>query len=292
MRRWRMRWWLPPLVLVALFGWGIWSVGGRLTAATNAAVPPLPAPAQVVRIASDPGITLAASYWPAPPKAPAVLLLHGNGGNRDNLTPLATWLSAQGYGVLAIDFRGHGASTPAIKSFGLTESADAHAALAWLKARHPGSATAAIGISLGGAAALLGPRGPLPVDALVLEGVYPDIRHAIYNRVASVGGKGMAAVIEPLLSVQALPRYGVWPSAISPVTAARQVRVPVLVVGGGADVFTPPAETRALFDALHRNGELTFLPGASHGMIVAANDTDPLRARIGAFLERYLRRKA
>jgi alpha-beta hydrolase superfamily lysophospholipase len=254
-----------PLPLAALLGVaGIWGLGSLLTHATNSAVPPAPAPARAVRIESSPGITLAGSWWPAAPAAPAILMLHGNGGNRGAMAPTAAWLHTHGYAVLTIDFRGHGESSPSGKSFGLFESQDAHAALAWLRREHPGSRIGVIGFSLGGAASLLGPQGPLDVDAMVLEGVYPDIRHAIFNRLASRLGRFPATLIEPLLSWQSLPRFGVRPSAIAPIRVLGHVHVPVMVVGGGSDINTPPEETSAMAAATGGLRDLYILPGITH----------------------------
>ena len=80
--------------------------------------------------------------------------------------------------VLLFDFRAHGESTGDRITFGALESVDARAALDFLRTELPAERIGAIGVSLGGAAALLG-REPLPVDALVLEAVYPAIDVAI-----------------------------------------------------------------------------------------------------------------
>jgi alpha-beta hydrolase superfamily lysophospholipase len=257
---------LLGLAIAGLLGCaGAWSVGSALTRSTNSAVDAPALPAREVKIASSAGIELAGSFWPArKPGAPAVLLMHGNGSNRGSMTELAGWLNAQGYAVLAVDLRGHGESSPAGKSFGLNEADDVHAALAWLREANPGTPVGAIGFSLGGAASLLGPQGPLPVDALVLEGVYPDIRHAIFNRLAVRLGKWPAVLVEPMLSYQSLPRFGVWPDAISPIRALSRVRAPVMIVGGGDDANTPPSETRAMFNAVQGPRELRILAGVSH----------------------------
>jgi alpha/beta superfamily hydrolase len=91
-------------------------------------------------------------------------------------------LARLGYAALTIDFRGHGESEMAERSFGLREATDAASAFRWLKQHQRGARVAVIGNSLGVAAALLGSAGPLPADALVLQAVYPDIRRAIRNR--------------------------------------------------------------------------------------------------------------
>jgi pimeloyl-ACP methyl ester carboxylesterase len=129
--------------------------GYLMTRPTPSYVAPAMPPAHDVTLTAQDGVRLAASYWPGRVEtAPGILLLHGVGGSR--VIGNAEWLAARGYAVLAIDFRGHGQSDSAIKSFGLYEARDARVAFDWLKQKQSGAPVAVIGISLGGAAALLG----------------------------------------------------------------------------------------------------------------------------------------
>ena len=125
----------------------------------------LAAPAQAYTRTDQPlamgdGVTLASSlYTPdgAPPAGgwPAVLLLHGLGGNRGTVGEIAEqYLAPYGYAVLTVDARGHGESGGASSLNGSREVTDYAAALAWLRAR-PGVSDAkigALGFSLGGGA--------------------------------------------------------------------------------------------------------------------------------------------
>jgi alpha-beta hydrolase superfamily lysophospholipase len=201
-----------------------------------------------------------------------VLLLHGVRASRAATAPAARWLSSLGYATLAIDFRGHGESEMRARSFGLHESADARAAFAWLKRRQRGAKVAVIGSSLGGAASLLGPAGPVPADALVLQAVYPDIRRAIRNRIAARLTAGPAYLLEPLLSFQSKPRFGVWPSELSPRRALGRYGGPVLVIGGEEDHYTPPGETRALYAAAPGPKLLWLVPNGSHAELGSLSD--------------------
>src|SRR4051794_21489129 len=150
-------------------GLGIsWGLGSLMVRPSPSAVPDARPPARDLVITTGDGLALAATYWPGRrADSPAVLLLHGNGASRAAVADNAAWLASQGYGALAIDFRGHGESPAASHSFGLYESRDAGAAFAWLKHRQHNAPVAVIGISLGGAASLLGEHGPLHADALI-----------------------------------------------------------------------------------------------------------------------------
>jgi dienelactone hydrolase len=65
---------------------------------------------QVVDIKAAGGVTLKATYFPAGRPGPAILLLHACNKDRSSWTGLATGAAANGFHVLALDFRGFGES--------------------------------------------------------------------------------------------------------------------------------------------------------------------------------------
>jgi pimeloyl-ACP methyl ester carboxylesterase len=261
-----------------------WLVGSLLVRATPSAVPAASPPATDLTLKSTDGLAIAATYWPGrSPRGPAVLLLHGNNASRAATAANAAWLGEQGYAALTIDLRGHGESAVAPRSFGLYESRDAAAALSWLKQRRGHRRVAIVGISLGGASALIGEDGPLPADALVLQAVYPDIRSAIRNRIAGLLGRPPALLLEPLLSYQSHLRLGEPPSRFSPLRAMAWYKGPVLIIGGADDAHTPPSETRALYDAAPGRKAMWIAPGLDHPA-VSDVASDAYRARLAAFL--------
>jgi alpha-beta hydrolase superfamily lysophospholipase len=260
-----------------------WMVGSAMVRATPSAVPEPGPPGIGVTLRSPDGLRLAATYWRGSTAAgPAVLLLHGNGASRASVSGNAAWLAEQGYAAMTLDLRGHGQSDPAPKTFGFAESRDAAAALSWLRRRGHGK-VAVIGVSLGGAAALIGEDGPLPADALILQAVYPDIRRAIRNRISGLVGSVPAIALEPLLSLQARPRIGVWPQRLAPISAIRRYPRPVLVIGGGDDRYTPPEETRALHAAAPGPKAIWIVPGLDHDPICRI-ESRAYRGRVARFL--------
>jgi predicted acyl esterase len=109
-------------------------------------------------LAMGDGVSLASTLYVPDGAAPAggwpaVLLLHGLGGNRVSTNTIAEqFLAPYGYTVLTVDARGHGESGGQSTLVGSRELADYAAALAWLRAR-PGVSDArvgALGFSLGG----------------------------------------------------------------------------------------------------------------------------------------------
>jgi len=259
-----------------------WIFGSLATQPHVAAVPPPRPPGQLVHLTSSDGVRLEGSYWPgAHADGPAVLLLHGINSSRASFTHHALWLNGLGYAVLAIDFRGHGGSQAVPRSFGLYEARDAAAGLTFLRSHAPNRRVGLIGTSLGGAAALLGDDGPLPVQAIVLQAVYPDLRRAITNRIARIVGHPLAVVGEPLLSYQSWPRYGVPPNRMAPIDGLRRFRGPVLIIGGTADTNTTVADTRAFYKAAPGPKSLWLLDGVGHAAS-GSIFTDDYRRRVQA----------
>ncbi len=265
-----------------------WGFGNLMVRADPSPVARASAPARDLRIETEDGLRLAATYWPGRTRAsPGILLLHGNGSSRASMTRNAAWFAGKGYAVLTVDFRGCGESPEAPHSFGLYESRDAEAAFGWLKRRQRGAPVAVIGASLGGAAALLGEQGPLPADAMVLQAVFPDIRRAIRNRIAAESGTAPAYLLEPLLSLQSRPRFGVWPSRLSPIEALHHYRGPVLVIGGAEDLSTPPDETKTMFAAAQGPKSLWIVPGVGHSAATVLRN-ESYRGRLLRFLRAHI----
>ena len=229
--------------------------------------------------------------WLAPGRrgAGAVLLLHGMGGNRASMLTRAAFLHQAGFTILAPDFQAHGESPGRHITFGALESFDAEAALAFLRASAPGERVGVIGVSMGGAATLVGSR-PLAVDALVLESVYPTLQDAVADRLhVWLGPFGfLGSAVAPTLIDLVAPRIGVNPAQLRPIDAIAGVGGPLLVIAGTDDHYTKLEETRALFARAQSPKELWEVRGAGH---VDIHDYSPLEyeRRVGAFLVAHLR---
>lgn len=269
--------------------------GLLLSAPRNAALGPLPADlptAEAVTIPSGSGSALQGWWVPGQPGAGAVVLMHGVRSNRLQLVRRARLLADRGTAVLLFDFQAHGESQGRRITFGKLEGLDAAAAVRFARDRAPGERTGAVGISLGGAAALLGP-GPLDVDALVLEAVYPTIDAALDDRLRAALGRVVgplaSPVLGPLFRLLLPPILGVSPRELRPMDRIGEVRAPVLVASGAADDHTTLAETLNLFARVRSARELWVVPGAAH---VDLEQFDPAGYRrvVLGFLDRHLRR--
>src|SRR6185503_9468773 len=210
--------------------------------------PPVDLNAQSVAFTSRTGTELRAWFARGQRGMGAVLLLHGVGANRTSMLGRARFLHAMGFSVLAPDFQAHGESPGEHVTFGVRESLDAAASLDFLKTAMPGERVGVIGVSMGGAAALLGP-GPLDANAFVLESVYPTIRQALSNRLGTwLGPLGGVArwFTSPVLGVVG-SNLGVSEDDLRPIDRIGDVRAPVLLISGTDDPYTPLAEAESLF---------------------------------------------
>jgi len=189
--------------------------------------PPADLHATRVTIATPQGRTLAGWFVRGEPGAGAVLLMHGLHADRRQMVPVARMLEKEHFTLLLFDFEAEGESDGDRISVGVRESDDARAALDFLRREAPREKVGAIGRSMGGAAALLG-RGPLAVDALVLESVYPDIDQAVaerigvhLGRVAGDVGRALGRPLAPLLLWQLRPWLGIGREELRPSTRSR-----------------------------------------------------------------------
>jgi uncharacterized protein len=135
-------------------------------------------PLEAVVVPSSSGAKLAGWFLPGAGRG-AVLLLHGAKSNRLVLVERMRFLLDAGYSTLAIDFQAHGESAGDRITMGQLESLDARSALNWLRARLPGEPVAALGISMGGSAVLIGP--PIGADAVIVESAPVDAESAIFQ---------------------------------------------------------------------------------------------------------------
>lgn len=122
-----------------------------------------------VSLTAQDGINLQAWYHP-PTNGAAIILLHGAGNSRASLRHYATMLVRHGYGVLAVDLRGHGESQGATNRLAWQGTVDVGAAVDFLKEQTKVDSIGGLGISAGGEA-LLGASARYPeIRAILADG--------------------------------------------------------------------------------------------------------------------------
>jgi fermentation-respiration switch protein FrsA (DUF1100 family) len=248
--------------------------------------------AQTVTFSSASGSDIHAWLVRGQPGGGAVLLLHGVGSNRTAMLARSLFLKAQGYTVLALDFQAHGESPGEHVTFGALESLDASAAVAFLRKAVPSERIGVIGVSMGGAAVLLG-QAPLNADAMVLESVYPTIRQATSDRLATWFGPfaPLGRLLAPAVIDIVGSDIGVREDELQPIDHIGDVRAPIMMLSGTDDPYTPMNEADSLYARAPEPKTLWAVKGAGHEDLHAFAPLEYER-RVGAFLARYLRRQS
>ncbi len=266
---------------------GAFLTAHHLTAPANRPVgaPPSDITAETVAIPA-PDHVVAGWFVDRAKATGAVLLLHGVGGDRTQMGHRIRLFRDAGYAVLAIDLAAHGETHFQRITFGHAESRSAEAAITWLRGRLPKARIAVVGMSLGGAAALLG-NGPVKADAVVLEAVYADIRHATADRIEMVAG-GVARPLQWPLVLAASVLLGIAPAELRPLAQIARLRSPVLIIAGGRDLHTPIADSRAMFAAAKEPKALWVIEDAAHTDFEQFAPAD-YRRRVLGFLSDHMR---
>jgi predicted acyl esterase len=140
---------------------------------------------QDLSLTMDDGVGLAATLYepgasPPPDGFPAIVMLHGLGGSRRDLDPIAQSFAGS-YAVLSLDARGHGQSGGLVSIDGPREIADTRAVFDWLAARPEidRSHIGAWGISLGGGAVLRSLVEGVPWAAVEVLQTWTDLYSAL-----------------------------------------------------------------------------------------------------------------
>lgn len=205
----------------------------------------------------QPGTTDKLAIWwlpPADPAAPTLFYLHGTFRNLYRNYPKIEALRAAGFGVLAVDYRGWGESTPIIPSE-KTIVADAEAAWSELVRRQPEPRKRVIfGHSLGGAVAIeLASRRHHGADygAVIVESTFSSL--------ADLAGSA-AGPLGPI---------AVWLSGERFDSVAKIGRIdgPLLMLHGDHDNTVPVALGRKLRDAAPPGVRWVEVPGGSHSAL-------------------------
>ncbi len=172
--------------------------------------------------------------------APVVLYLHGNGENISSHFRSIAWLPERGVGVLALDYRGYGASEghammPAVML-------DIEAAAIWLKNKAPEQPLVVLGQSMGAALAVnfvAAAQQTYAVKALLLDAPF----------------SGFPAIARSALAHSWIG-YLFWPGTLlvpsrwDPVDLAPSIGVPVLVFHSPTDQVIPYQQGRKVYEAL------------------------------------------
>jgi alpha-beta hydrolase superfamily lysophospholipase len=247
--------------------------------------PPLDLQASNITYASGAGVLIHGWLVPGKPKQGVVLMLHPVRGDRRDMISRAEFLRKRGYAVLMIDFQSHGENRGHRITYGDLESRDVTGAIQYLHHKLPGEKVAVLGMQMGADAFVLSEDRP-PVDAVVLEQMYPTINRAIASRVRNNIG-ALAPLFSWLVMVEMQSRNEIPPNRLSVIDRMSRIGAPVLIINGTDDHHTTIDEARAELAAASPPKELWAVEGAGH-VNLHEFAKDEYERRVGDFIARYL----
>jgi len=218
-----------------------------------------------VTVESSTGAKLAGRFFPGRTEA-TVILLHGYGGNQDEMLPVASTLHDGGYSVFSFDQRGCGRSTGEV-TFGASEQDDLRSVVDYLVTRADVNSEriGALGFSMGGATTLMAAADDQRIKAVVADSSWSEAKNWLRPSVK-------ASFLHPRDRFSALSlklaelRGGFDLDDLRPVDVISKLSPrPVLLVHAGADQVVPPAEGERNFEAARKPKELVLVAGAAHG---------------------------
>lgn len=231
-------------------------------------------PHEPLAFAGDGGIALRGWRFPAQgPRRGTLVYLHGVADNRVGGIGLAHRFGPKGWDVIAYDGRAHGASGGTACTYGVLEKRDLVRALDAAGTDR----VVLFGSSLGAAVALqaapLDPR----IRGVIAQSPFSSLEEVARDRApwfATDAEVGQALAVAQM-------KGGFTVGEASPVAAARDIRVPVLLIHGARDRATRPEHSRRIEAALGGPKRLLVVPGAGHD--------DTLRGgEVWAEIERWL----
>jgi len=229
------------------------------------------------------GTALNAWFFPAQakdggePKA-TVLFLHGNAENISTHFRSIAWMPAEGFNVLALDYRGYGASEgkPSLAGAQLDIDAAMHSLLA-----HKGvdpDRIVIFGQSLGGALAIhyaAHSTYRTNVRAVVIDSAFYDYRQIVKEKLAA------SIVTWPFQWLSWLTINDDYSPADS---VAALSPLPLLLIQGDQDAVVPLHHTQQLFERAGEPKERWVVPGAGHTQSL---NSEAVRRKLVEFMLRY-----
>lgn len=226
-------------------------------------------PFETVRFRGALGTSIEAWAIPGTGRKIVVVMMHGYGGSKDSLLPVARSFRSMGSACLLVDAHGSGGSGGNTTSLGFHEAEDIAAAAREAKRRWPNHRRVLFGTSMGAAAALhaVAAWGVRP-DAMILECPFDSLLTTVKHRFDLLGAPSFPAA-------HLLLFWGGWlrgfdAFSFKPAEDAESVRCPVLLMQGDQDRRVLVEEARNIERGLGSRGRLHVLRDVGHELYVEA----------------------
>lgn len=208
-----------------------------------------------------------------------VLFLHGNAENISTHFRNVVWLPEQGYNVLALDYRGYGASGGTPTLAGVQQDIDAALRYLLTHKNVDPLRIVVLGQSLGGAFAIF--YSAHSAYRTNIRGVIVDSAFSDYRQIARDN------LVKSRLTwlFQWLP-WLVIDNNYAPIDAVPMLSpIPLLIIHGDRDSVVSVHHAQRLFEQAKQSKELLIVPDAGH---IQSLDSRLVRERLIAFLKKIL----
>lgn len=244
---------------------------------------------ETVEIVSKDNLRLRAWYLHLNyPSKGEVLLVHGQGDNRNGMIAYARLFLSQGYNVLLPDMRAHGLSEGELITYGLNEAWDIHLWVNWLIERTKVRCVYGLGESMGAAILLQSLNVEKRFCAMVAESSYSSFEEIGYDRALSVAKWGpfgrllLAPAIKSAL-IYAYLRYGVDLQLVNAENAVKESRTPIFLIHGMNDKIVPSSHSDRLLKAATGPIQLWKVPDTRHSGAISKSTSEFARRVLSWF---------
>ena len=220
----------------------------------------------VFRTAHEDNLQLAGWIVPSADPRGVIILCHGHGGSRRGTLKTAVMLNRYHFTTLLFDFRACGRSEGNCRTLGLHETDDVLGAVRLLRSDSMtrGHPIAAIGQSMGGAAAIRAAARCNDIRAVVAEGTYAQLDAIMRRRVRLCVGPFAPAIARTCYRL-GTQKLGMELCEVSPERdIARISPRPVLLIQDNLDIVCPRSESNRLYAAAGFPKERWIVPRAPH----------------------------
>jgi len=215
--------------------------------------------------------------------APAVVVLHGWGGNAGLMLPLSPHLHRSGFHALFLDARNHGISEHDSFVSMPRFAEDLEVAAAWLRARRDVTSVGVIGHSVGAGAAILSASRGDQFEAVVSVSSFAHPGEMMREQMTSIPKPLLVLVLGVMQRI-----IGHRFDDFAPRNRIALVDAPVMLVHGDADPVVP-IESLYELAAAHPGAELLVVPDGGHSDLTPF---EPHMSEITDFLNRHLRNRS
>ncbi len=212
-------------------------------------------PYQDVELITEDGVKISAWYTP-PQNGVVIMLAHGYASHR--LTDIYVMLANHGYGVIAWDFRAHGASGGDFTTLGYYEVQDVKTVLDYVL-RQPGvKHVGGLGQSMGAVTLIRAAAQYSQIEAVVSDSAFSSLQGELDKRVPF-------PVIKPLIKFFAEQQTGLSLNTVNTVDEIGKITPrPVLIVQSTNDQMIPLDSALRLYENAHQPKELWIVDKAPH----------------------------